>query len=214
MIDGLEVGVNSDEDLEEEHVRVDFETAMSRSGRGKTKAQLEEMADDILRADSNRELCRKCKEAGHEVPYGEKTGNVYPMPQFADDGTPMLDDDGAQLVVDFPELECERSHRWFQGEGLRRQIKGPNPILFESHIHNRKRREIYPASGVPDSALVRGTYNKTHPQGRGVNTAEQRKKKKTGPVFSSNFYSCPCCIILTCPIEHSPTSRHKRSVSV
>jgi hypothetical protein len=50
------------------------------------------------------------------------------------------------------------------------------PILFEEHVYSRKRREIYNQNGVPDPNIVSGIYWRTHPQGRKVTTAEQRKK--------------------------------------
>lgn len=55
-------------------------------------------------------------------------------------------------------------------------IKGKNPILFEEHIKNRHRREIFNKEGVPDPAFGQGQFNRTHPQGRKVNSEEQRKK--------------------------------------
>jgi len=136
-------------------------------------------ADKLLREDSNRELCRRCKEKDDSadfLPYGEETGVIESLPQDA------LDEEGNQLYLDFPELKCEKGHRWFKGEGQRRDIRGPNPILFESHLYNRKRREIYVASGQPDPAFTmdrkgrptQGIYNRVHPSGRKVNTKSQR----------------------------------------
>lgn len=67
-------------------------------------------------------------------------------------------------------------------------IHGENPILFDEHIYNRKRREIYVNAGVPDEiqgldderGIHRGDgqkiFNRTHPQGRKVNSEHQRKK--------------------------------------
>lgn len=60
--------------------------------------------------------------------------------------------------------------------GKPRGINGENPILFAEHLYSRRRREIYTESGVPDPSLVSGIYNRTHPNGRKVNSAEQRKK--------------------------------------
>jgi hypothetical protein len=40
---------------------------------------------------------------------------------------------------------------------------------------SRQRREIYTAVGTPDPSIVEGIFNRTHPQGRHVNTPEQRK---------------------------------------
>lgn len=67
-------------------------------------------------------------------------------------------------------------------------IHGENPILFEEHLYNRRRREILVTSGTPDDiqgldderGIHRGDgqkiYNRTHPQGRKVNSEHQRKK--------------------------------------
>jgi hypothetical protein len=65
---------------------------------------------------------------------------------------------------------------------------GENPILFEEHLYNRRRREILVTSGTPDDiqgldderGIHRGDgqkiFNRTHPQGRKVNSEHQRKK--------------------------------------
>jgi hypothetical protein len=67
-------------------------------------------------------------------------------------------------------------------------IHGENPILFDEHIYNRKRREIYVNAGTPDDiqgldderGIHRGDgqkiFNRTHPSGRKVNSEHQRKK--------------------------------------
>lgn len=60
--------------------------------------------------------------------------------------------------------------------GKERGIGGDKPILFEEHIHQRRRREILNENGVPDPALGRGLYFRTHPEGRKVNSEEARKK--------------------------------------
>lgn len=132
--------------------------------------ELEQLANQLLRDDSRAELCRECET------YGDPTGHVESQAQYNDDDSPKLDDDGLQLYVDFPELECENGHRWYQGEGKARGIGGDNPILFEEHLQSRKRREIYTTIGTPDPSIVAGMYNRTHPQGRKVNSKEQRKR--------------------------------------
>src|ERR1039458_1091357 len=79
--------------------------------------QLIEFADKLLRADSNRELCRRCKEKDDSkdfLPYGEETGVIESKVQEA------LDDEGNQLYLDFPELKCKKGHRWFKGEEIGR----------------------------------------------------------------------------------------------
>lgn len=60
--------------------------------------------------------------------------------------------------------------------GKERGIGGEDPILFEEHIYSRKRREIYPESGTPDPSLISGSYNRTHPDGRKINSKEARQK--------------------------------------
>jgi hypothetical protein len=157
-----------------------------QEGQQYTSEELVAFADAILREDSNRELCRKCKEkdeTGTLLPYGEETGQVESVPQYTPEGEPLLDEEGNQLYLDFPELRCEKGHRWFAGEGQRRDIRGPNPILFDSHLYNRKRREIYVEAGTPDPAFTmykgrptEGMYNRAHPEGRKINTKAQRAK--------------------------------------
>ncbi len=139
-------------------------------GEDYTKWQLEQMADSLLRADVKREMCRKCGE------YGEETGEVEYMPLLDDDDNPKTDAEGNTLYAESPELSCPKNHRWYKGEGRARTIGGKNPILFENHLQDRRRREIFTSLGVPDPSIKRGIYNRTHPQGRKVNTEEQRKR--------------------------------------
>lgn len=60
-------------------------------------------------------------------------------------------------------------------------LKDPKPeldhpmILNEDMYDRRKRREIYCKEGVPDPEIVSGLYWRTHPQGRKVNSEEQRR---------------------------------------
>lgn len=126
--------------------------------------QLEVLADQLLREDARTEVCRECGERG------QKTGSVEHMNQPVQDGA------GRQLELAFPEYVCVQNHRWFAGEGSVRGIGGEAPILFEEHFHSRKRREIYTSLGTPDPSIVAGIYNRTHPQGRKVNSPEQRKR--------------------------------------
>lgn len=126
--------------------------------------ELSEIADALLRKDARSELCQQCGERG------EPTGSVEHTTQDAQDA------EGNALVVDFPEYECADGHRWYAGEGKERGIGGEDPILFEEHFQSRKRREIYTACGTPDPEIVSGMYNRTHPQGRKVNSEEQRKR--------------------------------------
>lgn len=134
-------------------------------GQDYTKADLGSIADAMLREDSKREMCRECGE------YGDPTGQQ--KPETFDD---IKDGSGNPLAVLFNEYRCPDGHSWYQGEGSLRGIGGDNPILFEEHFQARKRREIYTTLGTPDPSIVQGLYNRTHPQGRKVNSLEQRKK--------------------------------------
>jgi hypothetical protein len=60
--------------------------------------------------------------------------------------------------------------------GKVRGIAGEDPILFEEHLYSRKRREIYNQNGVPDPSINEGMFWRTHPQGRKVNSDDQRKR--------------------------------------
>lgn len=138
-----------------------------------TKPQLEQMADTLLRQYGKKELCREClSDLGDEIE-GEETGHVEAIPQFKD-GDPVLHE-GGHLYLDLPELQCQNGHQWYLGEGKSRGNAGDNAVLFEEHLIQRRRREIYTTEGVPDPSIVSGIYNRVHPQGRKVNTDAQRK---------------------------------------
>lgn len=129
-----------------------------------TPTELDEKASQLLRDDSKAELCRECGVAG------EETGSTESVPEG------LVDGEGNELTLAFEEYECPNGHTWYPGEGQLKGIGGDNPILFEEHFQSRKRREIYTAQGTPDPSIVSGMYNRTHPQGRKVNSPEQRKK--------------------------------------
>lgn len=177
--------VNRFNEYEDDEEFPDEEIKEFDPGEKYSSFELEEFADRFLREDSDRELCRKCKEKDPDgLPYGKETGEIEAVAQYnKETNQPIVDDEGNQLYLDFPEMRCAKGHRWYKGEGARRDIKGPNPILFASHLYGRMRREIYVESGVPDPAFTRdrfdrpthGEYNKSHPQGRKINTPEQRK---------------------------------------
>jgi hypothetical protein len=133
-------------------------------GTSYTPRELEAKADVWLREDARSELCRDCGEGG------TATGEVQTIKQDAQD------EEGNQLVVEFAELTCPNNHVWYQGEGQMRGIGGDDPILFEEHLQSRKRREIYTTIGTPDPSIVAGMYNRVHPQGRKVNSPEQRTR--------------------------------------
>lgn len=150
------------EGLEYEDDRIDY-----------SKRQLEALADEMLKDYAKRELCRECLESELEEE-GQETGKVEPIPQFRE-GEPIVDENGNQLYLDFPELTCVHGHIWFLSEGKSRGNQGTHPVLFEEHLIQRRRREIYTSEGTPDPNIVSGIYNRTHPQGRKVNTNKQRK---------------------------------------
>lgn len=136
-----------------------------------TEWQLEQIANHLLNLDKKREMCRTCGE------YGTETGEIESKLVMADDTEePAIDENGDVLYVDVPEIKCDNSHRWYGGEGKSRGIDGANPILFENHLQDRRRREIYNSIGTPDPSINKGIYNRSHPQGRKVNTPEQRAK--------------------------------------
>lgn len=137
---------------------------------GYTNSQMERLADHLLREDSKREMCRTCGRPGTE------TGEVESQPELDENDNPKTDKEGNVLYVNFPELACDHGHRWYKGEGKARGIDGRNPILFENHLQERRRREIYTAIGTPDPSIEQGMYNRTHPQGRKVNSKDQRKR--------------------------------------
>ena len=168
------------------------EYACKHCGKTKwTNKEVEELITDVLlRQDANRELCRRCHDKAPEsLPYGEETGHIEWKPQFDKEGNDVLDDNGDLLYVGYPELICDEGHKWYLGEGPRRDIRGKNPILFESHLYNRRRRELLAAEGVVDPAYTmdrwgkrptHGLYMRSHPLGRKTNTPEQRKAHGAG----------------------------------
>lgn len=133
-------------------------------GKKYTLREMELIADEMLKDDSKTELCRECGRPG------AKTGNSIETEQPLEDGS------GNPLLIEFSELECENEHAWFEGEGRAKGIGGDNPILFEEHLASRRRREIYNKFGAPDPSIQQGIYYRPHPQGRKVNSPEQRKK--------------------------------------
>jgi hypothetical protein len=105
-----------------------------------------------------------------------KTGAIKYELRVTKKGDPQIDEEGQNIYKEIPEYKCENGHLWDKGEGKRRGIDGENPILFEEHLIKRKKREIYCVAGTPDPSIESGLYNKSHPQGRKVNTKEDRQK--------------------------------------
>lgn len=149
----------------------DFDASSFEETENYSNWQLEKIADDLLRKDSNRETCRTCQK------YGDETGEIESQPVIeSKTGNYVTDKEGNTLYADVPEIMCKNGHRWYKGEGKRRGIDGDNSILFENHLRDRHRREIQTSIGTPDPSIARGMYNRTHPQGRKVNSKEQRKR--------------------------------------
>ncbi len=163
------------------------------AGKEYSKAQKEQIADTLLRQYGKKELCRECLTEGVEEEGGE-TGHVETIPQF-EEGDPLLGEDEVQITSDLPELQCPQGHIWYLGEGKSRGHAGDNPVLFEEHLIQRRRREIYPVDGIPDPSIVSGMYYKTHPQGRKVNTDKARRTQ--GASFYRVYYFLPLIYIIT-----------------
>lgn len=162
------VNLMEDVDLTEEE---EFDASDFQEGQEYPNWQLEKMADALLRADSNREICRICQK------YGDETGDIESRPLIeSKTGKYVTNDNENVMYADVPEIVCANGHRWYKGEGKRRGIDGRNSILFENHLRDRHRREIQTSIGTPDPSIARGMYNRTHPQGRKVNSSEQRKR--------------------------------------
>jgi hypothetical protein len=180
----IEAEEDEGEDLDESVSTIGGERFDAKSKH--TKTELEEWADKLLREDANAELCRQCLEVDAnppQLPYGKLTGQIEHMPAMDKQGDVVLGEDGEPNMVDFPELQCDKGHRWYKGEGPRRDIRGRNPILFEPHLYNRKRRELLAKEGVVDPAYTMdrwgkrttvGIYGRSHPQGRKINSKKQR----------------------------------------
>lgn len=83
---------------------------------------------------------------------------------------------GRELTFYANKILREAANEVDASTGKTRGIGGDNPILFEEHERARKRREIYNTNGVPDPSLVAGIYNRSHPEGRKINSPEARKK--------------------------------------
>lgn len=133
-------------------------------GQAYTASQLSTLADQLLREDARSEVCRECHGRGEVISGAEAE-------------RPVTNDEGFVLAyLTVRAYQCAKNHTWFDGEGEVRGIGGKSPILFEEHFQSRRRREIYTNVGTPDPSIVAGIYNRTHPQGRKVNSAEQRKK--------------------------------------
>lgn len=128
-----------------------------------TNAQLEQLANQLLREHAKSEVCRDCGSQGAEQAVEAKRQAV-------------CNTSGQPLVLGFKRYVCTKGHVWYQGEGQERGIGGQDPILFEEHFQSRRKREIYTSIGTPDPEIVQGLYNRTHPQGRKVNSPEQRQK--------------------------------------
>lgn len=75
--------------------------------------------------------------------------------------------------------------------GRPRGIGGEDPILFAEHLYQRQKREILNENGVPEPGIVSGMYYRSHPEGRKVNSEEQRKKNGASYFRTCVPFSCP-----------------------
>lgn len=101
-------------------------------------------------------------------------GATYTKAQLDQIATQMLREDADRIIHECDESDTENC------ECKKRGIGGENPILFESHLMNRKKREIMVTTGTPDPSLVQGIYIRSHPNGRKVNSPEARKAHGLG----------------------------------
>lgn len=144
-------------------------------GNAYSNKDLELMAELLLREDARREQCRSCNQ------FGTETGEFRVKDMVDKEGNPVVDEEGAQLKIKYPEYICPDQHKWFKGEGKAKGTKGENPILFEEHIIQRKRREIASSTGDIDPSIVRGIYWRAYPLGgRQINSKEDRAKRGLG----------------------------------
>lgn len=73
-------------------------------------------------------------------------------------------------------------------EDPRRSNDDP-PILLEAHLRERHRKEIYANDGVVDPEIQSGLYWRTHPQGRGWMTPEERRKSDSAGFYAGSVRS-------------------------
>lgn len=145
--------------------------------RNYSNMELNDIADQLLLDYAKEEYCGKCNENKRSATeLGLKTGKFKRVMLKDREGVPLVNDDGNIMYANQPQYTCKKGHKWFQGEGYKRGNDGDNPVLFDTHLEQRRKREIYTANGVPDPEIVSGLYYRTHPQGRKVNTEEQRRK--------------------------------------
>lgn len=114
------------------------------------------------------------RDTGSVIYMGFQRKRELPDPASLD---PMRLNYSALELEDYAEAILRKDAKETRGIGVY-----PN-ILFEEHLYNRRRREILVESGVPDAVITAGLskdgqtlYNRTHPQGRKVNSPEQRRR--------------------------------------
>lgn len=95
----------------------------------------------------------------------------------ADRATPFEERHGFEA----PEFEDGRSYTRRELEAMADvMVEGFEDVLSRSQLASRLRREIYVTSGIPDPHKVSGLYWRTHPEGRTVNSDEQRQRNGAG----------------------------------
>jgi hypothetical protein len=96
------------------------------------------------------------------------------------------------MLQDLPEFDStrtdydERELELYADKLIRESSPDPGcPVLFQEHIEPRWRKEVGVASGTPDAVITASMsndgqmlYNRTHPQGRKVNSREQRSRNR------------------------------------
>lgn len=60
-----------------------------------------------------------------------------------------------------PSPECEAGHTWDREDSQRKGWDSSHGLLA-SHMKERRRREIYTASGTPDPAYASGIFGRPH----------------------------------------------------
>lgn len=86
--------------------------------------------------------------------------------------------------------------------GKERGIGGENPILFDEHLYQRQKREILNENGVPEPSLISGIYGRSHPEGRKVNSEEQRRKNGASYYRHHEAFTCSWVDVFLSVTEH------------
>lgn len=119
---------------------------------------------------------------------GVLTGGGNPNPPFrrwdVDDWREIPVSDGTRIKREVPDYDPAKTYTQQEIVMLTEKILRCDPkpvqahpqILLGDHYKERAKREIHTACGTPDPSIVSGLYWRTHPNGRKVNSDEQRQK--------------------------------------